>query len=85
MTSSLHDGSAVAKASRQTFPGKDEAPLTRYEKTAEDKDGFMFFAREGKKNGRGCFYCPEKFSSLEKVRDNRKLLTALYCSKTVSK
>ena len=34
-------------------------------------------------NRRGCFYCPEKFSSLEKVRNNRKLLIALCCSKIV--
>ena len=34
---------------------------------------------------RGCFYCPEKFSSLEKVRNNRKLLIPLRCSEIISK
>ena len=36
-------------------------------------------------NRRGCFYCPEKFSSLEKVRNNRKLLIPLRCSEIISK
>ena len=35
--------------------------------------------------GRGCFYCPKKVSSLEKVRDNRKLLIPLFCSEIISK
>ena len=37
------------------------------------------------RNGRGCFYCPEKVSSLEKVRDYRKLLIPLRCSEIISK
>ena len=34
---------------------------------------------------RGCFNCPEKVSTLEKVSDYRKLLIAPRCSKIVSK
>ena len=34
-------------------------------------------------NRRGCFNCPEKVSTLEKVSDYRKLLIAPRCSKIV--
>ena len=40
---------------------------------------------DSKEIPRGCFYCPEKFSSLEKVRNNRKLLIPLRCSEIISK
>lgn len=33
---------------------------------------------------RGCFYCSEKVSSLKKVGDYRKLLTAPCCSEIIS-
>ena len=44
-----------------------------------------FFKKTRAKKGRGGEDCPEKVSSLEKVGDNRKLLTASFCSKIVSK
>lgn len=34
---------------------------------------------------RGCFNCPEKVSTLEKVSDYRKLLIAPRCSEIISK